>query len=136
MGASVRRSHCYPRTQGGNLLVGQLSLWRHLEILGVVAHRLHQQALVRRPRNYRRPRFTALQQPFPRVEHKIGFDFIRLVAVAFVAILREDWQYLPLEELQLARRELSRGRGTISSIKENWRTQKQCVCSKALACGL
>src|SRR5437879_5601232 len=82
-------------------------------------HGLYEQTFFRFARHDGRPGLAAFQQAFPRVEHKTGFDLVRLVAVAFIAILRQDWLDLLFVKLDLLGRKARAARICASGSKKS-----------------
>ena len=73
-----------------------------------MSHCFDQQAFLRFARDNRCPIIPSLKQPFPRIQHESAFYFVRLVAVAVVAILLENRFDLLFIKLDLLAREFYR----------------------------
>ena len=83
------------------MLYGQSFLGRHLQIFIGMPDGLYEQTLFRFTGHDGWPSLSALEQTFPRVEHKTAFDLIRLMAMTFMTILRKDWLDLLFVKLDL-----------------------------------
>src|SRR5439155_9779969 len=92
------------------LLCGQSFLGWHLQVFIDMPHCLYKQTLFRFARHDGWPRLSALEQGFPRIEHETAFDLVRLMAVAFIAVLRQDWLDLLFIKLDLLGRKVSAAR--------------------------
>src|SRR5690606_11416775 len=78
-----------------------LALGRHLQVRVAVADRMDEQALLRISRLQQRPRLAALQHALGAVKREPTLRLPLLHRVTLVAILRQDWPNLALEELLL-----------------------------------
>ena len=98
--ARIRRTHLHPRYEISDDCVRQLRfLWRHGQIILEMLHSPDQQTLLRFPRyNRRRATVSAHQPPRARIEAQPALDLLRLVAVAFVAVLNQHRPNLLFKE--------------------------------------
>jgi hypothetical protein len=97
------RALLHPVGEKRHLLVRQLlPLRRHLQVFIGVPDCLDEQTLLGIPGRHRRPGIAAGEYRFARIEHETAFDFLRRVAVAFVALLAEDRLDLLDEKLRAA----------------------------------
>ena len=98
--ARIRRTHLHPRYEISDDCVRQLRfLWRHGQIILEMLHSPDQQTLLRFPRHKRRrATVSAHQPPRARIEAQPALDLLRLVAVAFVAVLNQHRPNLLFKE--------------------------------------
>src|SRR6185436_10041210 len=92
-----------PGLDVGDLLLRELLLRRHLEVVVGPAQRLDQEALRGVARDDRGAGVAALQHPLARIEIEAALQLRRLRAVAGRAALRQNRPDLLLEELEALR---------------------------------
>ncbi len=99
-----------PRFQDRYLFRSQFLGRRHLQVLGLVAHGLDEEALVELARNDGRAAVAALEDSGPAIEQQAALVFLGLAGVALVTLLDQERADLLLEEVPLFRRAGRRGR--------------------------
>src|SRR5262245_47066955 len=92
IGSWVWSAHPNPSDQIIDLNPGKLPLWRHSKVVVQGLNRLDHRAFFRMPRdNALHPGLAAASHPLLGVKQQTALDFPGGTAVAFVAMLSEDW---------------------------------------------
>ncbi len=103
--ARVGRAQLNPSHQIADLGLGKLfPLGRHLQVGVGVAHCRNEQAPVGIARYHAGAGLAPFEQAFAGVEQQTAFDLLRLLTVAFVAMVGEDRSNPALEKIKLRAR--------------------------------
>src|SRR5262249_9143315 len=103
----VRSAHSNPLDQQRNLAVVQPLLGRHFEIFVHLANRPDEQTSLWLAWDNRGTALATFEGSVARIEHKTAFYLVRLMAMAFEAIVRQNRLHLLLEKLDLLRSKMN-----------------------------
>ena len=100
--ARIGRAQFDPGHEVGDLAVRKLLAFRrHLQIGIGVADGFDEHTFFRIAGNDHRAVLAAFEQAFVGIEQQAAFDLLGLLAVAFVAVVGEEWADFVFEELDL-----------------------------------
>ena len=111
----------HPLAQVGHLFRGQGGLGRHGVEVRIALDHPDQDALLRLARHDDRSAVASLHPAGLAVEEQAALDLLRIRRMALVALLREDRTNLRLEEGEVRRRQVFRGR---------WRNQRSAQAQR------